>query len=147
MAKDEELNVFPSHLDSNIIVVIVYPGTKKYESLRSQFQKSGHAFIIHPIKTIVIDGSVVNEPWFTMDHLMVIQAHEIAHFRAGHAILDYDEESVNIEKEADWLGHKILHHHDNPSAAALHKEEYILRYDSSPDGDVVLEEKLRKFVY
>jgi len=147
MIEDDEVQVFPSQLDPSLTVVIIYPGSTKYEQVLPQFQKAGHAFILHQSKMIVVDGAAVNESWFTMDHLTVIQAHEIGHYRAGHAKNAHAQGDINIEKEADWLGYKLLSDMSH-SAADLHREEYQARYNSDPDEDSVeLEEKLGKFIY
>lgn len=147
MIEDDDVQVFPSQLDSSLTVVIVYPESTKYEQVLPQFQKSGHAFILHQAKMMVVDGAAVNESWFTMDHLMVIQAHELGHYRAGHAVDAHAQGNINIEKEADWLGYQLLVDAGH-SAASLHKEEYQARYGSDPDEDSnEFEEKLGKFVH
>lgn len=148
MIKDDEIHIFPCQLDPSLTTMIVYPGSSKYEKLKDQFQESGHAFILHQLKMIVIDGAVVIEPWFTIDHLMVIQAHELAHFRAGHAIEENIQDHINIEKEADWLGRMLLKSHGHSSAFDLHTEEYVERYETNPDLDsVMFEKKLGKFIH
>ena len=146
MIEEDNIQIFPSQLDSDLVVMIVYPESSKYDEISHQFQKSGHAFILHEAKTIAIDGAVVNESWFTIDHLMVIQAHEVGHYRAGHALLAHD--NINIEKEADWIGCQLLSTSNYASAARLHKEEYFERYGTDPELDSIeFKEKLEKFVH
>ena len=83
---------------------------------------------------MVVDGAALGEEWFTPDHLTVIQAHELGHKLAGHVGLS-DHSNPHMEKEADWLGYKILRNRGIDSAADLHEEEYEARYGSRPDED------------
>ena len=145
MIEDDDIQIFSSQLDPELTVMIVYPGSTRYSTIEPQFRKSGHGFILHEAKAIMIDGSVVEEDWFTIDHLMVIQAHEIGHYRAEHAI--NENAGIDIEKEADWLGYKLLSSLEYESAAQLHKEEYRERYGTDPDHDSVkFKEKLGKLI-
>ena len=36
-----------------------------------------------PLPLAVIDGRLRTEPWFTEDHLIAIEAHELGHIRTG----------------------------------------------------------------
>ena len=139
--------IFESPLNENLQVMIVYPDAKDYKIFESQFQVSGHAFLLHDFNTIVVDGSVVNEPWFTHDHLMVIQAHELGHYLAEHSKNSGTKEYLEIEKEADWLGCMLLKNKGYHDAWILHKEEYECRYNCTPQEDSKkFEEKLVQFI-
>ena len=147
MATDQDMIVFESPLDKNLQVMIVYPAAENYELLEPQFKTSGHAFLLHDLSMIIIDGAVVNESWFTLDHLMVIQAHELGHFLAGHGKNSQVREYLDIEREADWLGCMLLKKKGYHNASILHEQEYYDRYDSTPAGDSKkFEEKLGQFI-
>ena len=139
--------IFESPLSEELQVMIVYPEAENYSIFKSQFETSGHAFLLHYLKTIVIDGTVVNEPWFTVDHLMVIQAHELGHYLAGHSKSSQVKEYLEIEREADWLGCMLLKEKGYHDASILHKEEYECRYNSTPQDDSKrFEEKLVQLI-
>ena len=145
MMAENEL-VFPSPLDPMLNVIIVYPDSDKYDQLISHFDRAGHAFLMHDANLMVIDGAAVDEPWFSEDHLLVIQAHEIGHYRAGHSKNDQvSHRDEKIEKEADWLGYNLLKSKGYGSAATLHHEEYYARYGTFPEDDDKLFLNLKEF--
>jgi hypothetical protein len=126
-------------LGSELTALIVYPSSENYESVKRQFNISGHAFLIHEEKMIVVDGTTVSEDWFTEDHLQIIFAHELGHFLACHATMGPGQARTNIEREADFLGIKILKERGSHAAHVLHLQEYQLRYGSSfkEDSDLL----------
>jgi len=145
MNKDEEF-VFSSPLDKSLNVAIVYPGSSKYEMLSPHFERAGHAFLLHDLKLVVIDGSAINEDWFSEDHLLVIQAHELGHFLADHSKIDQiDHRDEGIEREADWIGFNLLSSRGYKSASDLHRDEYKERYGNFPEADNELFLNLKKF--
>ena len=147
MTTTQDMLVFESPLDKKMQVVIVYPAAENYPLLEAQFKTSGHAFLLHDLSMIVIDGAVVNESWFTIDHLLVIQAHELGHFLAGHGKNPQIKEYLEIEREADWLGCMLLKKRGYHDASILHEQEYYDRYSSTPVGDSKkFEEKLGQFI-
>jgi len=127
--------IFESHLSNDLQVMIVYPSTERYKVFEQQFKVSGHAFLLHELNTIVIDGAVVEEPWFTTEHLMVIQAHELGHYLAKHAVEPQGKQYLEIENEADWIGCMLLKKKGYDDAYSLHEQEYNLRYSSTPAKD------------
>lgn len=44
-------------------------------------------------------------------------------------------DDLELEREADWLGYRILRHRGFSDAADLHEDEYEARYGSLPDSD------------
>ena len=147
MIEHEGTQLFHSPLDNSLQVVIVYPESEKYEMVLKQFHESGHAVLLHEANLMVVDGAAVLEPWFTMDHLLVIQAHELGHYRAGHSKTAHQAAELEIEMEADWLGYKLLIAKGEVSAADLHREEYQSRYGTDPEDDSEkFEEKLGQFI-
>jgi hypothetical protein len=147
MSTQNSTLVFESPLSEELQVMIVYPEAENYSMFESQFRTSGHAFLLHDLNTVVVDGKVVNEPWFTHDHLMVIQAHELGHYLAGHSKNSKVREYLEIEKEADWLGCMLLKDKGYHDAMILHEQEYYCRYNSTPQEDSKkFEEKLVQFI-
>jgi hypothetical protein len=134
---------FPSDLDSRFTVAIIFPESDKYCMVTPLFSVMGHAFLLHERNMIVVDGGTVESDWFTGDHLLVIQAHEIGHQIANHAHFLSKGQNDDEEREADWLGYHLLLHKGFESAAELHKEEYMSRYHSDPSSDLsTMSEKL-----
>jgi len=125
MTKRQDILSYSSRLDPELTVTIVFPASGLYEELSSTFAEMGHAFIALDEKAIIIDGSVVEEEWFTNDHLLVIEAHEVGHYRAGHQ----GHGDSAQEREADTLGIQALEDAGYKSAAQLHREEFKMRYD------------------
>lgn len=133
-------------LQSDLSAVIVYPSSPNYQNIQPQFEKSGHAFLLYEQKMVVIDGAVVSEEWFTLDHMYVILAHELAHYRAKHAIAG--PLVCDIEREADWLGYMILKEHKKNTSANLHAEEYYARYNFQIEDDhSLMYDKLKKYIF
>ena len=124
--------VYRSKLDPKMTVVVVWPESDKYEVFQQFFKNTGHAFVLQEKRIVAIDGAVVDESWFTKDHLMVIEAHELGHISAGHGP-DAHGREMQKEREADWMGYNLLVNAGEDSAAALHKQEYQARYGSFPE--------------
>ena len=137
--------VFDSDIYPGLTVVIVYPESERYSILERQFEQSGHAFLLHDHDMMVVDGGAVGQPWFTEDHLKVIQAHEAAHYMAGHGKDVHSKgRDEKIEREADWLGYNLLIQKGHTAAAQLHSEEYESRYGSQPGEHNKLMTHLKK---
>jgi len=124
--------VYQSEILPELTVVIIYPESERYALLSKQFEKSGHAFLLHDHNMMVVDGGAVGQSWFTPDHLLVIQAHEAGHYMAGHAGDAHAARDEAIEREADWLGYNLLKQKGETSAADIHSQEYEARYDAPP---------------
>jgi hypothetical protein len=124
--------VYRSKLDPSMTVVVVWPESDKYSVFDQIFQKAGHAFVWQEKRIVAIDGAVVDEPWFTKDHLMVIEAHELGHISAGHGP-DAHGRDMKKEREADWAGYNLLVNAGEDSAASLHRQEYQARYQEFPE--------------
>ncbi len=103
-------------LDPQVPVLVVEPEG----GLARRFGQS-HAFSVYGNGAvgpfIVIDASVVRQPWFTDDHLLVLIAHELAH------ILRHSRD----ELQADLLALRLLLEHGHLGAYALLLEEHRRR--------------------
>lgn len=146
LAAPSDLLSIGTFLQSDLSAIIVYPSNKNYANIKPQFEESGHAFLLYDQKLVVIDGEVVNEDWFTLDHLYVILAHELAHYRAEHAVKG--PAVCDVEKEADWLGCMILRSQGKESSSELHAEEYQARYGTNVDDDSsLMHDKFKKYIF
>jgi hypothetical protein len=86
------------------------------------FNVFGVAFADLASKLIVIDSSQVPE----LEYQIAIEAHEIAHSRLRHDSRTLSE--LDQEKEADWLGHKILTEMNLDTPAQILAERYSNHY-------------------
>ena len=69
-----------------------------------------------PVPMAVIDGRLLKEEWFTLDHLLAIEAHELGHLRK------LSEEEEVAERE----GIRLLAQAGHSTAAGLLKERGII---------------------
>ncbi len=105
--------MMPCPLDPTVQVIFVDP-----TDLGPTRLDTSHAFAVfgegidEPF--IVVDKRLLDQDWFSEDHLLVIMAHELAHIRC---------QSTN-EKLADRTGMMILERAGHASAWELHRAEY-----------------------
>ena len=101
-----------SILDGKTLVVEVEHGDDGpfVEMLKSR--ENGYAIFGEAVETpvAVIDGRLMEEPWFTSDHLLAIEAHEL-----GHILTESEEEPI-----AECRGIVLL------QAAGFHEAAQIL---------------------
>lgn len=140
----EEPVLFENELDPSMTVMVVYPDDPRYQQVAATFAQKGHAFLARE-DIMVVDGAALSEPWFSEDHLLVVQAHELGHKLAGH-IGSSVHDDPQLEREADWVGYNILKHRGFQSAAELHRDEYEDRYGSLPHEDAYLMMHLTDYV-
>lgn len=129
---DETSLVFPCELDDRLTVAIVFPENDSYKTLESSFAES-HGFLLHDENLIVVDGKILQEDWFTSDHLLVIQAHELGHYNLEHIRSGTRSE----EMDADVVGYRILSSLNCESAASLHWDLIWDRYRCIPEDNVI----------
>ena len=74
-----------STLDSTTMVVELELGDDGDIVEMMDIRKNGFAIMGEgvPLPLAVIDGRLRTEPWFTEDHLIAIEAHELGHIRTG----------------------------------------------------------------
>lgn len=98
--------VFTSRVDDEYTVVIAYQEYDRYNELRTYLENLNNSIGALQVgtKTIVIDGERVTDELIDNDHLLAIEAHEIAHDKLNHEA-GYNEQS---EFEADTLGATLL---------------------------------------
>ena len=106
----------PCPLDPSVGLILVEPG--QIDGL--DFRKT-HALAVYgedveqPL--ILLDATVLQEPWFTDDHLLVVLAHELGHIHSA-------SESEDL---ADLVGMMLLLRQGHITAVELHIQEYKAR--------------------
>lgn len=136
-----------SSLDPNWTLVISYPNDSLYSKLEQYFEKLGIAFANLEDQTIYFDGAEVSEDYFTKDHMVAVEAHEIGHFVANHQGEPYY--SKRQEQEADWLGINLLIENGKTKAANLLIERFSKQYQveyTEIDGTEALQELLEDYL-
>ena len=136
--------VFHAIFDNRIKVIVIFPESPSYELLNDIFTKETHAFLLQDKNIIVINGQTVLEPWFTIDHLRMIEAHEVGHYLADHDPTPDNTRNEIEEKEADYIGHYLLIKSNLSSAIILHRSEYRSRYGNYPEDDTDIMSPLMK---
>lgn len=103
-----------SKIDTSFKMFVLYSEHEKYASdFAPIFKSHGLGFLMPGKKEIYIDGEAFKG--LSYDHLLAIQAHEIAHYRLKHR----GTYSKKQELEADVEGHKILVDGNYTKAASI----------------------------
>jgi hypothetical protein len=106
MELNEHVVAYASKINPEFTVFVVYKEHEGYktikESLESMNNSVGALWV--GTKNIFIDGELIADLNIDQDHLLALEAHEIAHSMLGHEA-GIDEQS---EKEADLLGMALL---------------------------------------
>jgi len=103
-----------SKIDTSFKMFVLYSEHEKYASdFAPIFKSHGLGFLMPGKKQIYIDGEALGS--LSYDHLLAIQAHEIAHYRLKHR----GTYSKKQELEADVEGHKILVDGNYTKAASI----------------------------
>ena len=118
--KGEGIVSFGSRIDSRFSVLVIYKDSVMYPLVKEAFVELDNSIgALMPGKSIIIiDGERVQEEGLTDDHLLAIEAHEIAHEILGHE----GERNQTHEEEADELAIQILDSFSRKEAAALLRE-------------------------
>lgn len=105
------MKVRTSELDGKTIVLEVEDGDEGYIVDMLNSRENGFAIFGEavPVPMAVVDGRLLKEDWFTLDHLLAIEAHELGHIR-----MKSDEEPV-----AEREGIKLLLNSGKEEAANL----------------------------
>ena len=111
------MEVRTSSLDNSTIVIEVEDGDTG--DLVKMMDQRGNGFAIMgpavDIPVAVIDARLLKEEWFTPDHLLAIEAHELGHIRTGS----------NEEPVAEREGIRLLQQAGHSGAAQLLLERGI----------------------
>ena len=99
------MDVRISSLDNETVVVVIEDGDSGDIVDLMNARGNGYAIMGESIKIpiAVIDGRLLMEDWFTSDHLLAIEAHELGHIRTGSVLEDIAElEGIRL---LDTMGH------------------------------------------
>lgn len=136
-----------SQLDPQWTLVITYPNDSLYSQVEPYFEKLGIAFADLAKQVIYFDGSEVSEDYFTKDHMLAIEAHEIGHSIANHQGSPYY--STRQEQEADWLGITLLIENGLAKAATIlgarFSNHYGMEYSDLSNTEA-LQERLEDYL-
>jgi len=120
---------YPSKIDSQFTVMIIYKDHELYNDLKFQLTELHNSIAALQVSTknIIIDGEEVARLKLTPNDLLAIEAHEIAHSLLGHGpgCPGSDEES---EKEADLLGIALLEIAGHTEASEVLKDKLEALY-------------------
>lgn len=111
---------FGSRIDSRFKVLVIYKESVAYSLVKSSLADLDNSIgaLMPGQEIILIDGERVNEEGLSDNHLLAIEAHEIAHEMLGHE----GERNQDHEEDADELAIKILDSFSRKEAAALLRE-------------------------
>lgn len=118
--KGEGIVSFGSRIDPRFKVLVIYKESVAYSLVKSSLADLDNSIgaLMPGQEIILIDGERVNEEGLSDNHLLAIEAHEIAHEMLGHE----GERNQDHEEEADELAIKILDSFSRKEAAALLRE-------------------------
>ena len=147
----EEITAWQSSIDPDWKMLALWPTDPGYEDVAKIFDHLGIAFGDLSSKTIYVDGVQLEEQNLTTDHLLAIEAHEISHGILDHQssnreLAEYDERQ---EREADWMGVRILDALNYQMAAQILEDRYENHYGESSEelaNTEKLESQLRDYL-
>ena len=129
LSESSEPAAWTSELDPDWTVFAIWPTDESYEKFKPIFSSMGIAFADTNSKTIFVDGSAIDRENLTKDHILAIEAHEIAHDLLSHRASDRDSEyDERQEREADWLGIRILDMVGHVTASNILEKRYLEQY-------------------
>jgi len=118
--KREDIISFDSRIDPAFNVLVIYKESQTYPLIKASLVSLDNSIgaLLPGHNIILIDGERVNEEGLSDDHLLAIEAHEIAHAMLGHA----GERNQTHELEADELAIEILDSMNKKEASDLLRE-------------------------
>lgn len=118
--KTEDIISFDSRIDPAFNVLVIYKESLTYPLIKASLVSLDNSIgaLIPGQNIILIDGERVNEEGLSDDHILAIEAHEIAHAMLGHE----GERNQTHEVEADELAIEILDSIGRKDASALLRE-------------------------
>ena len=118
--KREDIISFDSRIDPAFNVLVIYKESQTYPLIKASLVSLDNSIgaLIPGQNIILIDGERVNEEGLSDDHLLAIEAHEIAHAMLGHE----GERNQTHELEADELAIEILDSMNKKEASDLLRE-------------------------
>ena len=118
--KEEDIISFDSRIDPGFKVIVIYKESQAYPLIKESLLALDNSIgaLMPGQNIILIDGERVNEEGLSDDHILAIEAHEIAHAMLGHE----GERSQTHETEADKLAIEILDSTGKKEASDLLRE-------------------------
>ena len=114
-----------SRLDSDWNVLTLTDEEISKHDLSKLFERFGDAFADLESRTIVVNGEVFETMGYGEDHVLAVEAHEIAHLKLEHGT----DRTERNEREADWFGIRLLESQNFVKAAMLLEERYVKAYN------------------
>jgi hypothetical protein len=120
MEQEQHMVAYTSKINPEFNVFVVYKEYEGYKTIKDSLEKMNNSIgaLWVGTKNIFIDGEAITDDNIDQDHLLAIEAHEIAHSMLNHEA-GIDEHS---EKEADLLGIALLEMSDLQRAASFLKD-------------------------
>lgn len=120
MEINEHVVAYQSIINSDFTVFVVYKEHEGYNGIKESLKKMNDSIgaLWVGTKNIFMDGEAISDDAIDRDHLLAIEAHEIAHSMLGHNS-GVDEQS---EKEADLFAIALLEMDGHDRAASFLKE-------------------------
>jgi hypothetical protein len=111
---------FDSRIDPKFKVLVIYKESQTYPLIKASLVALDNSIgaLIPGQNIILIDGERVNEEGLSDNHILAIEAHEIAHAMLGHE----GERNQTHEVEADELAIEILDSMNKKDASSLLRE-------------------------
>ena len=139
-SNDDGFEILENIIDPNTAIWNIFPTYKRFDFFEEQFDKLGHAFYSPEYNVVFLDQRIMNEDWYTENHLYVIVAHEYGHKLAKHQ----HSNDLQSEKEADYIGYHVLKSRNLIEASNILYDLFYDRYnieiedfDGSPVEDII----------
>ncbi len=133
--------IHTSSIDPRFKVEVVFKKHKEYKSIHEPiFEQVGIAYIPQKQRNIIVDGEETKKKYFTKDHLLAIEAHEIS-----HDILKHKRCYIGEEIEADLCGIFLLENKKYFKAAKLLSNRFEEQYEMK-SSEVPLSKKSGKLL-
>ena len=119
------MKIKSSNFVSSVKIAYISEEDEKYDQLKKFFDLHGYAFITNSV--IFVDvTSLKKDNFFKKNHLLFIEAHEIAHLSLSHSSTKRNKRE---EAEADYIGILLCKDKNMKAAAGIGK-----KYFSSLNG-------------
>jgi len=127
MEQEQHMVAYTSKINPEFNVFVVYKEYEGYKTIKDSLEKMNNSIGVLWVgtKNIFIDGEAITDDNIDQDHLLAIEAHEIAHSMLNHDA-GVDEQS---EKEADLFGIALLEMSGMQRAASILKERMLELYN------------------
>ncbi len=133
LVESQDETTWKSEIDPTWTIMMLLSNDDLYDKASNLFDKFGLAFAELGSKVIFMDGEKIRAEGLSEDHILAIEAHEIAHHALGHQYANGDYEERQ-EKEADWFGIRLLDQMGYGKAAGILDNRYSDYYGEPSDS-------------